>query len=213
MPPAAVRLGCGKSVVSRRCWPGRYRIWHLAHSAHHAQADLDRGGQGGATGGPTDQPRTEQRGTAQGSFSEEVRSTLRIACPRPLGSATWCHLITEFTRLHLGGSEPCAVDTMADLIAEQIDVAIRAAQRWRDLVARKLDPRALVAAPAIWERAGTLHPKTWPQHVACCGRATTAYDEYAAGHGPAPPWCVQGRIHINDGLAWGNPPAWARASR
>ena len=156
---AAVRLGCGKSVVSRQL--ARLEADLGTRLIQRTTRKLTLTEVGKVVLLEAQQISRALNNVAQisGQFQQEVRGTLRIACPRPLGQRHLVPLITEFTRLHpLVEVTLLVEDRMADLIAEQIDVAIRAAQlEDSSLVARKLadNPRALVAAPSYLERAGT----------------------------------------------------------
>jgi DNA-binding transcriptional LysR family regulator len=93
------------------------------------------------------------------------------------------------------------------LVAEQIDVALRAANlEDSTLVARKLadNPRTLVASPAYLARAGV--PKTpsdLTQHECLLWtRDNRVYDEWPFTlDGVTERVRVQGRIHVNDGMA------------
>ena len=159
---AAVRLGCGKSVVSRQL--ARLEADLGTRLIQRTTRKLTLTEVGKVVLLEAQQISRALNNVAQisGQFQQEVRGPLRIACPRPLGQRHLVPLITEFTRLHPMVEVTLLVeDRMADLIAEQIDVAIRAAQlEDSSLVARKLadNPRTLVAAPAYLAQAGT--PRT-----------------------------------------------------
>ncbi len=98
-------------------------------------------------------------------------------------------------------------DRMSDLIAEQIDVAIRVAQlEDSTLVARKLadNPRVIVASPAYVERAGAPTTPAELAHHECLlwTRDKRVYDEWTLIRGDTTERVrVQGRIRINDGMA------------
>jgi DNA-binding transcriptional LysR family regulator len=98
-------------------------------------------------------------------------------------------------------------DRMTDLVAEQIDVAIRAAYlEDSTLVARKLadNPRTLVASPAYLARAGVPNtPNDLTQHECLLWtRDNRVYDEWPFTlDGVTTRVRVQGRIHVNDGMA------------
>lgn len=205
---AAVRLGCGKSVVSRQL--ARLEADLGTRLIQRTTRKLTLTEVGKVVLLEAQQISRALNNVAQisGQFQQEVRGTLRIACPRPLGQRHLVPLITEFTRLHpLVEVTLLVEDRMADLIAEQIDVAIRAAQlEDSSLVARKLadNPRALVAAPGYLERAGTpCTPEDLAQHDCLLWtRDNRVYDEWPLGmDGHTTLVRVQGRIHINDGMA------------
>lgn len=138
----------------------------------------------------------------------EVRGCLRVTCPRPLGQRYLVPLLVEFTRLHPRLEVALTVDDrVVDLIAEQIDVAIRVAHlEDSSLVARPLgqNPRVMVASPAYLARAGTLQqPSDLLQHDCLV---------YTSGARVLDNWPLQrdcqttvvqvsGKIRINDGMA------------
>ncbi len=97
-------------------------------------------------------------------------------------------------------------DRMVDLIAEQIDVAIRASQLPDStLVARKLadSPRVLVAAPDYLARHGApQHPAELKSHaclVYAVGKRARDEWRFNGPDGTAQVVRVQGRIQVNDG--------------
>ena len=205
---AAVRLGCGKSVVSRQL--ARLEADLGTRLIQRTTRKLTLTEVGKVVLLEAQQISRALNNVAQisGQFQQEVRGPLRVACPRPLGQRHLVPLITEFTRLHpLVEMTLLVEDRMTDLIAEQVDVAIRAAQlEDSTLVARKLadNPRALVAAPAYLARAGTPRsPEDLAQHECLLWtRDNRVYDEWPLGvDGTTTLVRVQGRIHVNDGMA------------
>lgn len=205
---AAVRLGCGKSVVSRQL--ARLEAELGARLIQRTTRKLTLTEVGKVVLLEAQQISRALNNVAQisGQFQQEVRGPLRVACPRPLGQRHLVPLITEFTRLHpLVEMTLLVEDRMTDLIAEQVDVAIRAAQlEDSTLVARKLadNQRALVAAPAYLARAGTPRsPEDLAQHECLLWtRDNRVYDEWPLGvDGTTTLVRVQGRIHVNDGMA------------
>ncbi|MBI3533249.1 MAG: LysR family transcriptional regulator [Curvibacter sp. PD_MW3] len=205
---AATRLGCGKSVVSRQLakleadlgarliqrTTRRLTLTEVGEAVLLEAQQIDRS-----------LANVEQ---ITGQFQQEVRGRLRVACPRPLGQRYLVPLLTAFTQQHPQVEITLVVeDRLTDLVAEQIDVAIRVAQMEDStLVARKLapNPRVLVAAPAYLARAGT--PKTpadLAQHNCLLYiSGTTVRDEWTFRKGAATtPVRASGNIKMNDGMA------------
>jgi DNA-binding transcriptional LysR family regulator len=205
---AATRLGCGKSVISRQL--ARLEADLGARLIQRTTRKLTLTEVGKVVLLEAQQIDRALSNVAQisGQFQQEVRGPLRVACPRPLGQRHLVPLITEFTRLHpLVEVTLLVEDRMSDLIAEQIDVAIRVAQlEDSTLVARKLadNPRVLVAAPAYLARAGVpLVPEDLAHHECLLWtRENRVYDEWPLSmDGTTTLVRVQGRIRINDGMA------------
>jgi len=205
---AAARLGCGKSVVSRQLakleadlgarliqrTTRRLTLTEVGEAVLLEAQQIDRS-----------LANVEQ---ISGQFQQEVRGRLRVACPRPLGQRYLVPLLTAFTQQHPQVEITLVVeDRLTDLVAEQIDVAIRVAHMEDStLVARKLapNPRVLVAAPAYLARAGT--PKTpadLAQHNCLLYiSGTTVRDEWTFRKGAATtPIRASGNIKMNDGMA------------
>ena len=205
---AASRLGCGKSVISRQL--ARLEADLGARLIQRTTRKLTLTEVGKVVLLEAQQIDRALSNVAQisGQFQQEVRGPLRVACPRPLGQRHLVPLITEFTRLYpLVEVTLLVEDRMSDLIAEQIDVAIRVAHlEDSTLVARKLadNPRVLVAAPAYLARAGVpLVPEDLTQHECLLWtRENRVYDEWPfTFDGRTTLVRVQGRIRINDGMA------------
>lgn len=205
---AAVRLGCGKSVLSRQL--ARLEAELGARLIQRTTRKLMLTEVGKLLLVEAQQIDRALGNVAQisGQFQQEVRGPLRVACPRPLGQRHLVPLITEFTRLHpLVEMTLLVEDRMTDLIAEQIDVAIRVAHLDDStLVARKLadNPRALVAAPAYLARAGMPHSADDLTQHECVlwTRGNRVYDEWSLTTGGVTTQVrVKGRIHVNDGMA------------
>lgn len=205
---AATRLGCGKSVVSRQLakleadlgarliqrTTRRLTLTEVGEAVLQEAQQIDRS-----------LANVEQ---ISGQFQQEVRGRLRVACPRPLGQRYLVPLLTAFTQQHPQVEITLVVeDRLTDLVAEQIDVAIRVAHMEDStLVARKLapNPRVLVAAPAYLARAGT--PKTpadLAQHNCLLYiSGTTVRDEWTFRKGTSTtPVRATGNIKMNDGMA------------
>ena len=96
---AAVRLGCGKSVVSRQL--ARLEADLGTRLIQRTTRKLTLTEVGKVVLLEAQQISRALNNVAQisGQFQQEVRGTLRIACPRPLGQRHLVPLITEFTRL------------------------------------------------------------------------------------------------------------------
>lgn len=205
---AATRLGCGKSVISRQL--ARLEADLGARLVQRTTRKLTLTEVGKVVLLEAQQIDRALSNVAQisGQFQQEVRGPLRVACPRPLGQRHLVPLITEFTRRYPHVEVTLLVeDRMSDLIAEQIDVAIRVAQlEDSTLVARKLadNPRVLVAAPAYLERAGTpMTPEDLAHHECLLWtRENRVYDEWPLSLGGTTTLVrVQGRLRMNDGMA------------
>ena len=146
---AAVRLGCGKSVVSRQLTrleadlgarllqrtTRRLTLTEVGKVVLQQAQQIDRA--------------LDNVAQISGQFQQEVRGPLRVSCPRPLGQRHLVPLLTAFTRQYPQVEVTLqADDRLSDLVAEQIDVAIRVAHlEDSTLVARRLadNPRVLVA--------------------------------------------------------------------
>lgn len=143
-----------------------------------------------------------------GQYQKEVSGRLRVTCPRPLGQRYLVPLLVEFAQRYPKLEVSLQVDDrMVDLIAENIDVAIRVAHlEDSTLVARRLgeNPRTMVASPAYLQRAGTPQtPEDLRQHDCLV---------YASGARVFDTWSLEGdeettvlqvphRLQINDGMA------------
>ena len=206
---AANRLGCGKSVLSRQL--ARLEADLGARLIQRTTRKLTLTEVGKVVLLQAQQIDRALSNVAQisGQFQQEVHGPLRVACPRPLGQRHLVPLITEFTQLHpLVELTLLVEDRMSDLIAEQIDVAIRVAHLDDStLVARKLadNPRVLVAAPAYLARAGVpTVPQDLAQHECLLWtRDNRVFDEWTFTLDDTTTTLVrvQGRIRINDGMA------------
>lgn len=145
-----------------------------------------------------------------GQYQKEVRGRLRVTCPRPLGQRYLVPLLVEFAQRYPQVEVALQVDDrMVDLIAENIDVAIRVAHlEDSTLVARRLgeNPRVMVAAPAYLQRAGVPRdPEALQQHQ-CLVYATPGrvFDSWSLEHAVTAERSVvqvPHRLQINDGMA------------
>jgi len=205
---AAARLGCGKSVVSRQL--AKLEAELGARLIQRTTRRLTLTEVGEAVLMEAQQIDRSLGNVAQiaGSFQQEVRGRLRVACPRPLGQRYLVPLLAEFTQRHPLVEVTLVVeDRLSDLVAEQIDVAIRVAHMEDStLVARKLtdNPRVLVAAPAYLARAGTPRvPADLAQHNCLLYvSGTTVRDEWTFRKGSALTVIrASGNLRANDGMA------------
>lgn len=206
---AAARLGCGKSVVSRQL--ARLEADLSARLIQRTTRTLTLTEVGKAVLAQAQHIEQALRNVADisGQFQQEVRGPLRIACPHALGQRHLVPVITEFTQQHPLVEVTLVVeDRLTDLVAEQIDLAIRVAHLDDStLVATKLCdyPRVLVAAPAYLARAGTpITPSDLVQHdwvLWTRDQHTCNEWVFTDQAGQATPVQVHGRIQINDGMA------------
>ena len=140
-------------------------------------------------------------------YQQQVRGVLRISCSMA-GRLLVVPLMSEFLALYPEVKIVLQLeDRLVDLIAEQIDLAIRASPlEDSSLVARKLsdNTRVLVAAPSYLQRAGV--PET-PQDLtshACLlySNGGKVYDEWTFLDDDGPYKVrVSGPMQINDGGA------------
>jgi DNA-binding transcriptional LysR family regulator len=204
---AAVELRCGKSVVSRQ----------LARLEQDLGARLiQRSTRRLALTEIGDQVLREaqQIERALGNIErlteqhlQEVRGLLRISCSMA-GRRQLVPLLAEFTARYPQVKVALRLeDHMVDLIAEQIDVAIRTTSLVDStLIARKLsgNPNVIVAAPSYLARAGTPESVESLQHHACLVYAVggRVYDEWTF-MGPDGQFTVRvdGPLQMNDGGA------------
>jgi len=205
---AAVNLGCSKSVVSRQLARLEADLGTRLLQRSTRRLTLTEVGQLVLS-----QAQQVERAVANieqltGQYQQEVAGVLRVTCPRPLSQLRLMPLLVEFNQRYPKVEVVLTVaDRLVDLIAENIDVAIRVAHlEDSSLVARKLTDttRALVAAPAYLERRGMpTDPNDLTQHD-CLVYASGArvFDEWVFMRNDHTTVVkVQGRIQIDDGLA------------
>lgn len=206
---AALRLGCGKSVVSRQLARLEADLGTRLIQRTTRTLTLTEVGKTVLTQAQHIEQALRNVADISGQAQQMVRGPLRIACPRPLGQRHLVPMITEFTQLHPDVEITLLVeDRLTDLVAEQIDVAIRVAQLDdSSLVATQLatNPRVLVAAPGYLARAGTPStPADLRQHACVLWtRHQRVYNEWTFTnvHGETEQVRVRGPVHINDGMA------------
>jgi DNA-binding transcriptional LysR family regulator len=204
---AAIQLGCGKSVVSRQLARLEADLGaRLIQRSTRRLALTEIGEMVLAEARQIDRALTNiEQLTDQ--YQQQVRGLLRVSCSMA-GRRQMVPLITEFIAMYPQVKVALQLeDHLVDLIAEQVDVAIRASSLVdSSLIARKLaeNPRTVVASPAYLQRAGT--PQT-PERLAdhAClvyANGTRAFDEWTF-IGPDGQFKVRvnGVIQINDGGA------------
>lgn len=206
---AATQLGCGKSVLSRQLArleadlgarliqrsTRRLALTEIGEMVLQEARDIERA-------------MTNIKELA-GQFQQQVRGILRVSCSMT-GYSRIVPLVTEFTRMYPEVKVALQLeDRIVDLIAEQVDVAVRVSHMPdSSLVARKIadNPRVIVAAPSYLERAGT--PKS-PEQLSeydCLLYANPndgrVFNEWPFAGAPKPfKVKVDGPIQINDGGA------------
>jgi DNA-binding transcriptional LysR family regulator len=205
---AATRMGCGKSVVSRQLAKLEEELGTRLIQRTTRKLTLTEAGEVVLLEAQQIERSLANVDQIAGQFQQEVRGRLRIGCPRPLGQRYLVPLLTEFTlRYPLVEITLVVEDRLTDLIAEQIDVAIRVAHlEDSTLVARKLvdNPRVLVAAPSYLARAGTpVCPADLAQHNCLLYiSGTTVRDEWSFHEGKNMTTVrAYGSIRMNDGMA------------
>jgi DNA-binding transcriptional LysR family regulator len=205
---AALNLGCSKSVVSRQLARLETDLGTRLLQRSTRRLTLTEVGQLVLS-----QAQHIERAVANieqltGQYQQEVAGVLRVTCPRPLSQLRLMPLLVEFNQRHPKVEVVLTVaDRMVDLIAENIDVAIRVAHlEDSSLVARKLTDttRVLVAAPAYLARRGVPSEPTELLQHECLVYASGAriFDEWGFVRDDQTTFVkVQGRIQIDDGLA------------
>jgi DNA-binding transcriptional LysR family regulator len=138
---------------------------------------------------------------------QQVRGVLRVSCSMA-GRRQLVPLLAEFTARYPQVKVALRLeDHMVDLIAEQVDVAIRTSSLVDStLIARKLssNPNVIVAAPSYLARAGTPDTPESLQRHACLVYAVGArvYDEWTfIGNNGQYTVRVDGPLQMNDGGA------------
>ncbi len=205
---AAARLGCGKSVISRQLAKLEADLGTRLIQRTTRRLTLTEVGEVVLQEAQQIERSLANVEQITGQFQQDVRGRLRVACPRPLGQRYLMPLLTEFMLLHpLVEITLVVEDRITDLIAEQIDVAIRVAHlEDSTLVARKLasNPRVLVAAPGYLARAGTPQtPEDLSQHNCLLFiSGSTVWNEWSFSDGATSvSISAQGSIRMNDGMA------------
>ena len=205
---AATRLGCSKSVISRQLAKLEADLGTRLVQRTTRRLTLTEVGEVVLQEAQQIEKALVNVEQITGQFQQEVRGHLRVACPRPLGQRFLMPLLDEFMRLYpLIEITLVVEDRITDLIAEQIDVAIRVAHMEDStLVARKLanNPRVLVAAPGYLARAGTpVTPQDLAQHNCLLFvSGSTVWNDWVFRDGASSiSISARGNIRMNDGMA------------
>ena len=204
---AAVELRCGKSVVSRQLASLEQELGtRLIQRSTRRLALTEIGEQVLVEARQIERALAHIEQLAE-QHLQQVRGTLRVSCSMA-GRRQLVPLLAEFTARYPQVKVALLLeDHMVDLIAEQIDVAIRTTSLVDStLIARKLsgNPTVIVAAPAYLARAGVPDtPESLQQH-ACLVYAvgSRVYDEWTfiGKHGQYAVR-VDGPLQMNDGGA------------
>lgn len=204
---AAVELRCGKSVVSRQLASLEQELGtRLIQRSTRRLALTEIGEQVLVEARQIERALAHIEQLAE-QHLQQVRGTLRVSCSMA-GRRQLVPLLAEFTARYPQVKVALRLeDHMVDLIAEQIDVAIRTTSLVDStLIARKLsgNPTVIVAAPAYLARAGVPDtPESLQQH-ACLVYAvgSRVYDEWTfiGKHGQYAVR-VDGPLQMNDGGA------------
>jgi DNA-binding transcriptional LysR family regulator len=204
---AAVELRCGKSVVSRQLASLEQELGtRLIQRSTRRLALTEIGEQVLAEARQIERALANIEQLAE-QHLQQVRGTLRVSCSMA-GRRQLVPLLAEFTARYPQVKVALRLeDHMVDLIAEQIDVAIRTTSLVDStLIARKLsgNPTVIVAAPSYLARAGVPDtPESLQQH-ACLVYAvgSRVYDEWTfiGKHGQFA-IRVDGPLQMNDGGA------------
>jgi len=204
---AALELGCGKSVVSRQLAKLEEDLGtRLIQRSTRRLALTEIGGQVLREAQQIERALVNVEQLTE-QHLQEVRGLLRISCSMA-GRRQLVPLLAEFTARYPQVKVALRLeDHMVDLIAEQIDVAIRTTSLVDStLIARKLsaNPTVIVAAPSYLARAGTPTTAQSLQQHACLVYAVGArvYDEWTfIGDGGQFTVRVDGPLQMNDGGA------------
>lgn len=204
---AALQLRCGKSVVSRQLAKLEEELGTRLIQRSTRRLALTEIGELVLR-----EARQIERALANieqltEQHQQQVRGVLRVSCSMA-GRRQLVPLLAEFTARYPQVKVALRLeDHMVDLIAEQIDVAIRTSNLVdSSLIARKLstNPNVIVAAPSYLARAGTPDTVESLRQHACLVYAigTRVYDEWAF-LGENGPYTVQvdGPLQMNDGGA------------
>jgi DNA-binding transcriptional LysR family regulator len=205
---AALRLGCGKSVLSRQLAKLEADLGARLIQRTTRKLTLTEVGEVVLLEAQQIDRSLANVEHITGQFQQEVRGRLRVACPRPLGQRYLVPLVTAFAQAHPLIEITLQVDDrLTDLVADQIDVAVRIAHlEDSSLVARKLadNPRVLVAAPSYLARVDSPKvPADLAQHNCILYvSGSTVWDAWSfvkAGESTAVR--ANGTIHVNDGMS------------
>lgn len=201
---AALKLGCGKSVVSRQLAQLEKDLGARLIQRSTRQLALTEVGQMVLEEARQIERSLDKIAHLADSYQQQVRGLLRVSCSMA-GRRALVPLLAEFTAQYPQVKVSLQLDdAMVDLIAQQIDVALRTtALVDSSLIARKLadNPSAICAAPSYLARHGTPRTPQELQQHACLVYAvgSRVYDEW--NFGEAGTVRVDGPLQMNDGGA------------
>ncbi len=201
---AAVKLGCGKSVVSRQLAQLEKDLGARLIQRSTRQLALTEVGQLVLEEARQIERSLDKIAHLTDSYQQQVRGLLRVSCSMA-GRRVLVPLLADFTAQYPQVKVSLQLDdAMVDLIAQQIDVAIRtSALVDSTLVARKLaeSPSVVCAAPSYLASTGRPRTPLELQQHACLVYAVGArvYDEW--NFGEAGTVRVDGPLQMNDGGA------------
>jgi DNA-binding transcriptional LysR family regulator len=204
---AAIHLRCGKSVVSRQLAKLEQELGaRLIQRSTRRLALTEIGEQVLREAQQIERALANIEQLTERHL-QEVRGVLKISCSMA-GRRQLVPLLAEFTMRYPQVKVALRLeDHMVDLIAEQIDVAIRTSNLVDStLIARKLssNPSVIVAAPSYLARAGVPDTAESLQSHACLVYAVGArvYDEWSfIGKNGLYTVRVDGPLQMNDGGA------------
>ena len=201
---AAAKLGCGKSVVSRQLARLEEELGARLIQRSTRRLALTEIGQLVLQQARQIEQALDNIGQITDHYQQQVRGTLRVSAAvgaQRLLVPMLADFMLQFPQVKIALQLD---DRMVDLIAEQVDVAIRTSDLVdSSLVARKLSDNAsiIAAAPSYLARAGT--PRT-PQELrehACLlyVNGGNVYDQWTfVGDDGVYAVQVDGPLHVND---------------
>jgi len=204
---AAIQLGCGKSVVSRQLARLEADLGARLIQRSTRRLALTEIGEIVLQQARLIEQSLTSIEQLTDQYQQQVRGLLRISCSNA-GRKLIVPLIAEFTQLYPQVKIALSLeDQLVDLIAAQIDLAIRVSPLAdSSLIARKLaeNPRVVVAAPSYLNRAGTPATAADLGAHACLiyENGGRVYDEWTfIDDQGSYKVRVNGSIQINDGSA------------
>ena len=175
---AAVQLRCGKSLVSRQLARLEQDLGARLIQRSTRRLALTEIGELVLREAQQIARALDNIGQLADQHQHQVRGVLRVSCSMA-GRRRMVPLLAEFTARYPQVKVTLRLEEhLVDLIAEQIDVAIRAAPLAdSSLIARKLSDNAsvIVAAPSYLARAGTPHTAQDLRDHACLVYANGDY--------------------------------------
>lgn len=204
---AAIQMGCGKSVLSRQLAKLEQDLGARLIQRSTRRLTLTQIGEEVLQEALRIDQALSNIEQMAGQHQQEVKGRLRVTCPMP-AIAHLVPLLTEFCQRYPHIEFTLLVeDRLVDLIAEQIDVAIRVAHlEDSSLIARKLadSQRVLAAAPSYLARAGVPQvPQDLRRHSCLVYAAGgKVFDEWTfMQDGVASTVKVSGCLQANNGVA------------